>query len=143
MNILLEERPQLAQKAQHIAGMVTQTLEMSIFKQAEQDLRTDEQAQGLLQAVQQKQATGEDVDHLLDELEQLDVVRRFTIAQEGLSEVVSHVTKILAAVLSDRVDLVTESEGGGCGCCPATGCAGKEGAGPELCGGEGPSSCAV
>jgi cell fate (sporulation/competence/biofilm development) regulator YmcA (YheA/YmcA/DUF963 family) len=142
MNMMLQDRPQIVEKAHQIADMVTRTLEMSIFKQAERDLRADEKAQRLLQELKAKQAAGEEIDHLLDELEQLDVVRRFTVAQEGLSEVVTHVTKILAAMLSDRLDLVTKQEGQSCGHCSAGVCQGKAGTGPALCGGEGMSSCA-
>jgi cell fate (sporulation/competence/biofilm development) regulator YmcA (YheA/YmcA/DUF963 family) len=145
MSMLMSERPQLMEKANLIADMVARSLEMSIFKQAEQDLRTDERAQSLLQEVQAKQTSGEDVEPLLDQLEGLDVVRRFTIAQEGVSEVVSHVTKILAAVVSDRVDLVTPKEG--CGCCTADMCpsAGTcDDATAALCGGApAPSSCGM
>ncbi|KEO80940.1 YlbF family regulator [Tumebacillus flagellatus] len=114
--------PVLEEKARQIGDMVTKSLEMSIFKQAEQDLHQHGEARELLGVIQAKQAEGQDVDDILDRLESLDVVRRFTIAQENLSEVVSHVTKILAATLSDRLDILAPEAEGGCCSCPAEGC---------------------
>lgn len=126
MSSILAERPVIQEKALQIADMVARSLEMSLYKQAERDLHGDPEAQALLADVQQKQQSGKEVEDLLDRLEQLTVVRRFTIAQEGLSELMTHTTKILAATLSDRLDLVTEQEGGGCsGCsCAPGGCEG-------------------
>ncbi|PWK06603.1 YlbF family regulator [Tumebacillus permanentifrigoris] len=114
--------PVIEEKARQIGDMLTRSLEMSIFRQAEHDLQSHGEAQTLIGEVQTKQATGEDVEGVLDRLESLDVVRRFSIAQENLSDVITHITKILAATLSDRLDLIApESEGGCCGC-PAEGC---------------------
>lgn len=113
MSSILATRPELQEKALKIADMMARSLEMSLFKQAELDLRENNEAQTMLAEVQRQQLAGEDVDTVLDRLEQLDVVRRFTFAQESLAEVMAHTTKILAATLSDRLDLVTESSG----CC--------------------------
>ncbi|MBL0387981.1 YlbF family regulator [Tumebacillus sp. ITR2] len=114
--------PVIEEKARLIGDMVTRSLEMSIFKQAEQDLSTHSEAQALIGEIQTKQSNGGDVEDVLDRLETLDVVRRFTIAQENLSEVVSHVTKILTATLSDRLDILAPEAEGGCGGCTAEGC---------------------
>jgi len=129
--------PHIEEKARRIGQMVTQSLEMAIFKQAERDLQNHADAQSLLQQLQEG---GEEshVEHLLDLLEQLDVVRRFTIAQENLSEVIAHVTRILTATVSDRLDLVLGSSG--CGNCPATGCSGNGTGTSAECGGTA-SSC--
>ncbi|ASS75426.1 hypothetical protein CIG75_10850 [Tumebacillus algifaecis] len=124
MSNVLAEHPVLAERAEQIGAMVTRSLEMSIFKQAERDLHQNQEAQNLIAELQQKQAAGEAVDTLLDSLEGLDVVRHFSVAQQGLSEVVEHVTKILTATLSGRLDIVLEQEGGCCSSCPATGCDG-------------------
>jgi cell fate (sporulation/competence/biofilm development) regulator YlbF (YheA/YmcA/DUF963 family) len=136
MSSILAERPELQEKALLIADMVARSLEMSIFKQAERDMREDNEAQRLLADVQQQQLVGEEVDEVLDRLEQLDVVRRFTIAQESLAEVMAHTTKILAATLSDRLDLVTESDGccSSCTSCPSV---------SDCSGANGTESCAV
>jgi cell fate (sporulation/competence/biofilm development) regulator YmcA (YheA/YmcA/DUF963 family) len=128
--------PVIEEKARQIGDMLTRSLEMSIFRQAENDLQSNGEAQSLIGEIQTKQASGEDVDAVLDRLESLDVVRRFTIAQENLSEVVSHVTKILAATLSDRLDLLAPEEAGGCACCPAEGCDKK-----SSCDGDAASMC--
>lgn len=114
--------PEVEAKARQIGDMVTRSLEMSIFKQAERDLQEHREARTLLEEVQVKQAAGEEVEDVLDRLESLDVVRRFTVAQENLSEVVSHVTVIVAATLSDRLDILEPEEEGGCCSCPAEGC---------------------
>jgi cell fate (sporulation/competence/biofilm development) regulator YmcA (YheA/YmcA/DUF963 family) len=138
MSSILVERPELQEKALKIADMVAHSLEMSMFKQAEHDLRKNTEAQDLLADVQRQQRAGEEVDAVLDRLEQLDVVRRFTIAQESLAEVMAHTTKILAATLSDRLDLVTESsdccsgctggscDSGGASCESLSACSGSE-----------------
>lgn len=115
------ESPVIEEKAIAIGTMVTRSMEMSIFKRAEQDLQEHPEAQSLIAKLQTKQASGDEVEALLDHLESLDVVRRFTIAQENLSEVITHVTKILTATVSDRLDVVLPQEGGCCGC-PAEGC---------------------
>ncbi|MFD2168438.1 YlbF family regulator [Tumebacillus lipolyticus] len=126
MSDILTAHKELSERAAQIGEMVTKSLEMSIFKQAERDLQKHQEAQDLIADLQQKQAQGSEVDHLLDRLEGLDVVRHFTVAQQGLSDVVAHVTKILTATLSDRLDILLEQQGG-CGSCPSTGCDGTSG----------------
>jgi cell fate (sporulation/competence/biofilm development) regulator YmcA (YheA/YmcA/DUF963 family) len=123
MSTALSNHPYIEEKAQRIGDMVKRSLEMSVFKQAERDLHMDSEAQALMSQLQAFQGEEEQMEELLSRLERLDVVRRFTIAQEDLSEMVSHVTKILAATVSDRIDLVTEKEGS-CASCPLTGCSG-------------------
>jgi len=122
MSTHLSERAALATKARQIGEMVKGSLEMSIFKHAERELQGDAVAQELLGRLQMIEEDAE-LETVLERLENLDVVRRFTIAQENLSEVVAHVTKILAATVSDRLDLVTKQKGS-CASCPSTGCAG-------------------
>lgn len=138
MSQLLADRPAIQEKAAQVADMITQSLEMQMFRQAERALRTDEEANELLQAVQQQGETGEGVDELLERLETLDVVRHFTIAQNQLSEVVSHVTRILAATVSDRLDIVLKTDDGGCsggcaGCTSVSACGGDGGQGEGSC----------
>ena len=123
MSTALSNHPHIEAKAQQIGDLVKRSLEMSVFKQAERDLKNDSGAQALMSQLQASQGAEEQMEELLSRLERLDVVRRFTIAQEDLSEVVSHVTKILAATISDRIDLVTEKEGS-CASCPSTACSG-------------------
>lgn len=123
MTTALSNHPNIEAKAQQIGDMVKRSLEMSIFKQAERDLQADSEAQALMSQLQSFQGEEEQMEELLARLERLDVVRRFTIAQEDLSEVVAHVTKILAATVSDRIDLVTGKEGA-CASCPLIGCSG-------------------
>ncbi|TCP59098.1 cell fate (sporulation/competence/biofilm development) regulator YlbF (YheA/YmcA/DUF963 family) [Tumebacillus sp. BK434] len=127
MSNALAAHPVLAERAEQIGAMVTRSLEMSIFKQAERDLQESGEAQSLIAELQQKQAAGAEVDAVLDRLEGLDVVRHFSAAQQGLSEVIEHVTKILTATLSGRLDIVLEQEGGCCSSCPSTGCDGVSG----------------
>lgn len=143
MSTILAEHPVIQEKALLIADMVSRSLEMSIFKQAERDLRHDEQAQALLLEVQRKQGLGEEVEEWLDRLEQLDVVRRFTVAQETMAELMSHTTRILAATVSDRLDLVTEEEGGCCGCPGALGGCDSSGTSCSSMTACGPTGCAV
>lgn len=137
MSNILAERPALVAKAQEIAEMVNRSLEMSIFKQAEHDLKTDETAQSLLTEIQAKQEQGEDVEAILDRLERLDVVRHFTIAQQNLSDVITQITKILAAHASERTDVLVEKEStGGCASCPGADlCSGGQSGKSENCDG--------
>ncbi|HEU4964623.1 MAG TPA: YlbF family regulator [Bacilli bacterium] len=121
MSPILAERPAILEKASQIADMITKTQEMQMFRQAERALRTDGEAQELMQAMQQQGENGEGVEQLLDRLENLDVVRHFTLAQDGLSDVISHVTRIVAATVSERLDMVLATDDGGC-CSGCTSC---------------------
>lgn len=137
MSNILAERQNIVEQAEKIASMVANSLEMSIFKQAERDLSEDDTVQSLLAEVHAKQEAGEDVEDLLDRLESLDVVRHFTIAQDNLSQVVTQITKILGAYASDRVDSLDEKEGtGGCSSCPGADlCSGGQSGKSENCDG--------
>jgi cell fate (sporulation/competence/biofilm development) regulator YlbF (YheA/YmcA/DUF963 family) len=130
---------EIEKKARSIAELVAASLDMAIFKQAEADLRNDPETQSLLRDLQEKEAAGEDVDAVFERLEARDVFRRFTVAQENLAEVVQNVSRIVAATVSGRLDLV--QLGGGCGSCSAEGCDGKSGLGSASCDGHGASDC--
>ena len=144
MSAVLTKHPEIEVKAQQIGDMIKRSMEMAVFKQAEQDLQTDSEAQALM-AQLQATAEEEEINEVLSRLEALDVVRRFTVAQENLSEVVTHITTILAATVSDRLDILNEDESDGLSCanCPgASLCTGGGTGTSDACSNE-PSSCSA